>query len=440
MDKRYAFYGQAEKLHRFYDSSWAESLKNHFPDNFNKLVDLALNKGYHLDYATKDITGWVKLADPACSEHSKPYQIVSSRKKTQEWSLVEEMTLPGVMTSIIELAKTSTLKHIAKSQGKLYRWKNMFIVPTSEWYHPLFAKDLFDIKPEWCDYNLSEEEQNDLLSEMLASGNKPPVGNDPWVVPKNHILEKYKGILKPFPAKVMKRQGKDNTIVSAYIEKHFKKGVKPEKEWNWLKYNNPKEADRLSKKYPKIATEKQWLKTNLTESQQAYVDKWAKVEELVSTDEPDDKLLARLTSEERSLVGNYFKQLNATRSRKGDKKISEYINPIVDRIKEKRPELYKHYTTKKVKTNTTHPFYDITGPGAKNEETMEQFYILAKNGADRPTNALASSLARLAGKNTRYPEFAEEIRKLRPDWFDKKLIAKDRSDRFHKRGKYKETI
>ena len=84
--------------------------------------------------------------------------------------------------------------------------------------------------------------------------------------------------------------------------------------------------------------------------------------------------------------------------------------------------------------------YDITGPGAKNEETMEQFYILAKNGADRPTNALASSLAKLAGKNTRYPEFAEEIRRLRPDWFDKKAIRKDIMDRFHKRGKYKETV
>ena len=260
MDKRYAFYGQAEKLHHFYNGSWAESLKHHFPKNFTKLVDLAVNKGYNSKIAASDITGWVKLADPACSEHSEPYKIVSSRKKNQEWSSVEEMTLPGVMTNIIELAKTSTLKNIPKSQGKLYRWKNMFLFPNSEWYHPLFAKDLFDIKPEWCDYILSEEEQYDLLSEMLAAGNKPPVNYEPWVIPKDHILAKHTGAVRPFPAKVMIRLGKDKAILSAYIEKHFKKGVKPEKEWRWLQYNNPKEADRLSKKYPKIATEKQWLK------------------------------------------------------------------------------------------------------------------------------------------------------------------------------------
>ena len=129
MDKRYAFYGQAEKLHHFY-GGWAQTLEHHFPENFTKLVDLAVDKGYNPKIAANDITGWVKLADPACSEHSEPYQIVSSRKKSKEWLLVEAMTLPGVMTSIIELAKTSTLKHIPKSQGKLYRWKNMFIVST----------------------------------------------------------------------------------------------------------------------------------------------------------------------------------------------------------------------------------------------------------------------------------------------------------------------
>ena len=104
----------------------------------------------------------------------------------------------------------------------------------------------------------------------------------------------------------------------------------------------------------------------------------------------------------------------------------------------KNEEEYCHYTKYNAKNEEDYCHY--TKYNAKNEETMEQFYILAKNGADRPTNALASSLAKLAGKNTRYPEFAEEIRRLRPDWFDKKLIAKDRSDRFHKRGKYKEIV
>jgi hypothetical protein len=436
LNHRYVYKGMSAKLHAWYDGPWSLSIQEAFSENFQKLFELSVSKGNRPEYAKLDVAGWVKLADPSCYDHSEPYKRVQDCKKSKDFALVEQMTLPGFMTDIIEFAKKSDRK--LPPAGKMSRWIGMFIYPNSEWYHSEFAKDLYKIQPGWCTYVLKEDEQKELLAYFRKVTGKMPTGRDPWIIPKHSILDKFKGSFLPLASSVTKKFA-DKDLMIAYYEEQLKANIKP-KEWRWLEYNYPEYAQSLKEKYPKVTNKKEWLANNLTKPQQAQVDKWLKVEELVSTDEPDDKLLARLTSEERSLVGNYFKQLNASRSRKGDKKISEYVNPIIDRIKEKRPELYKHYTTKKVKTNTTHPFYDITGPGAKNEETMEQFYILAKNGADRPTNALASSLAKLAGKNTRYPEFAEEIRRLRPDWFDKKLLAKDRSDRFHKRGKYKETV
>ena len=107
MIKRYAFYGQAAKLHEFYDGNWSESVKTHNTATFNKLVDIAVAKGYHPDIASKDITGWVKLADPACADYDERYRAVSTTKKSKEWALVESLTLPGLMSKIIEEAKIS---------------------------------------------------------------------------------------------------------------------------------------------------------------------------------------------------------------------------------------------------------------------------------------------------------------------------------------------
>jgi hypothetical protein len=437
---RYAYKNRAHYLHHYYDGSWAENIPQHNSDVYNKLYKMFISEGYTEKTAHSEITRAVKLLDPSCYDLKEEYKFIQDRKKyynKEKLALFERLTLPGLMTSIIEEAKNSN--RVRPTRGQTSVWIGKFIRPTSDDYHPLFAKDLYDIKPQWCVATLSVEEQKEFLGLFISKHKRFPMkSNDKWEIPKNSIWNKFKGNLQPSPNSISKKFG-DIELLVANIEMQLKQGKKP-KEWNNFEYNYPEQAKELAEKYLEVVNKQKWLKINLTESQQTQVDKWLKVEELVSTDEPDDKLLARLTSEERSLVGNYFKQLDASRSRKGDKKISEYINPIVNRLKEKRPELYKHYTTKKVKTNTTHSFYDITGPGAKNKETMEALFQLAKSGADRPNDrSTNTSLNRFTGKNTRYPEFAEEIRKLRPEWFDQKLLAKDRSDRFHKRGKYKET-
>lgn len=435
MIERYAFYGQAAKLHEFYDGSWSENIKTHNTAIFNKLVDIAVAKGYHPDIAAKDITGWVKLADPACADYDERYRAVSTTKKSKDWALVESLTLPGLMASIIEEAKTSKARYISRSHRGA-AWMKQFIVPGKEWYHPMFAKDLYEVKPEWCEYGLSDDEQKELLVHMISKG-KIPTGADPWIVSKEHPLAKFKGTLRPLPAKSFKAFGKKDLIISK-IEQDLKKGIKP-KEWNWLEYNYANDAQQLSKKYPEVVNKQNWYRENLTEPQQKQLEGWMKVEQLVSTNETDEELMSRLDSKDKMLVGNHFKQLDAERSHKNQKKMNEYIVPIVNRLKEKRPALYQLYTSKK--DNTTNRLYDITGPGAKNKETQELLFKLAKEGKDRPEDkALTYALSSFTRKGTRYPEFAEAIKKLRPDWFDKKLLAKDRSDRFHKRGKYKEKI
>ena len=440
LNTRYTYKGRADRLHYFYDGSWAGSLEECYPENYSWLIAYFEDKGYDTEHIRLAVKKWVKLCDPSCYTAGSAYQAIQNLKLTKELlGVIQQMSLPGLMTEIIEFAKAKpNAKHFPKDKLRFSRWVSLFIYPFSEHYHEMFAKDLYNIAPQLCVAELTKVEQQELL-EIYMKKNKclPKRQDDAWVIPVDSRWAKFKGSFNTGPYWTWKRYGKEDQT-KFFVEVSIKQGNRPE-QWDNIKKMFPDYANEVENKYPDIFVKKiDWYRNNLTNPQQKQLEGWTKVEALVSTDESDDELLARLSREERMLVGNYFKQLDATRSHKNQKKINEFIVPIVNRLKQKRPALYQLYTSKK--DNTTNRLYDITGPGAKNEETMEQFYILAKNGADRPTNALASSLAKLAGKNTRYPEFAEEIRRLRPDWFDKKAIRKDIMDRFHKRGKYKETV
>lgn len=419
---RYAFYGQGQKLHHWYDSSWSESLSIHYPDTFQRLVDLAIQKGYHKDIAKKDITGWVKLADPACKDLNEKYSTVQSKKKSKDWKLVESMTLPGLMCSIIDLAKKLKTPYIPRERGKELRWISEFIVPGTEWYNSLFAKDLYDIKPEWCKYSLSEEEQKEILAYMINKTGKIPVGRDHWIIPPTHRLSKFKGKIGPLASASFKKFGKKGLIVNM-IEESLKRGIKP-KEWDWFEYNYADDAKRLKEKYPKITNRQQWLKDNLTPTQQAKVDKWNRVAELVLNDVDDYTLVKGMSTEERSIVGNHLKQLDQTFAFVPDK-TRDIIEPIIEKIKKQRPVLYELYCHTKLEVEGGNKLaYWISD--IENKQIQQQIVEQANKGItyeELDTN-LKRSMNAFMRSNTRYPEFKKEIEQMRPDWFDEKLRKK----------------
>lgn len=420
MIERYAFYGQAAKLDKFYDKGWAESLRDHNTATFNKLVDIAVAKGYHPDIASKDITGWVKLADPACADYDERYRAVSTTKKSKDWELVESLTLPGLMTSIIEEAKTSKARYIPRTH-RGHRWLKDFIAPGREWYNPLFAKDLYKVKPEWCEYSLSEDEQKELLAYMIDKTGKVPNGRDPWIVPKEHPLAKFKGTLRPLASKAFKSYGKKGLIVNM-IEQSLKKGVKP-KEWNWFEYNYSEDAKRLRVKYPKITNQQQWLKDNLTPAQQEKVDKWKRIAELVLNDLDDYTLVKGMTKEERSIVGNHLKMLDTEIVRTPDKaRIT--IQEIKEKIKQQRPILYNLYCHTKLETTSN--ILSEWMRDVENKEKHKEFIEKANTGIDYQDMSKEErySLSSFTRKGTKYPEFKKQIEQMRPDWFDEKLRKK----------------
>lgn len=412
MINRYAYYGQAAKLHEFYDGSWSENVKVHNTATFNKLVDIAVSKGYHPDIASKDITGWVKFSDPACADYDERYRAVSTTKKSKDWTLVESLTLPGLMASIIEEAKKSKARYIPrKHRGAA--WMKQFIVPGKEWYHPMFAKDLYKLKPEWCEYSLTDDEQKELLAYMIDKGNTP-TGRDPWMVPKEHTLTKFKGTLRPLASKAFKTFGKKGLIVSM-IEQNLKNGIKP-KEWDWFEYNYTDDAKRLKEKYPKITNQQLWLKDNLTPTQQAKVDKWNRVAELVLNDVDDYTLVKGMNKEERSIVGNHLKMLDKNMTFDSDK-VKSIVFPIIEKIKQQRPVLYNLYCHTKLETTSnvlTEWMRDI-----ENKQKQQQIFEQAKQGTEyfELNTDLRRSMNCFVRKGTKYTQFKKQIEQMRPDWF-----------------------
>lgn len=428
MIKRYAFYGQAAKLDKFYNGPWSENIKKNNPDTFRQIVEILQSAGFQKDYAEYVATG-VKLADPACADYDERYRAVSTTKKSKDWALVESLTLPGLMASIIEEAKKSKARYLPK--GQMSAWKGQFIVPGKEWYHPLFAKDLYKVKLEWCEYILTDDEQKELLAYMIDKGNTP-TGRDPWIVPKEHPLAKFKGTLRPLASKAFKTFGKKGLIVSM-IEQNLKNGIKP-KEWSWFEYNYADDAERLKEKYPKVASQQQWLKDNLTPTQQAKVDKWNRVAELVLNDLDDCTLVKGMSKEERSIVGNHLKMLDTEIVRTPDKaRIT--IQEIKEKIKQQRPVLYNLYCHTKLETTSTiltEWMRDI-----ENKEKHKEFIEKAKQGIDYQDMSKEErySLSSFTRKGTKYPEFKKEIEQVSPDWFDEKMRKKLIRERFNTKKK-----
>lgn len=410
-----------EKLHYFYQGSWIEGIPTHFADEYNKLVELWVAKGYHPDIAKLDAKGCVPLLDPGLAQYNETYAAVAQGKKTKEVELLERMTIPGVMLSIIELAKVSKKRHLPRS--KMAAWKNTFLNPSSEWYHPVFAKDLYKIKPQWCVAELTDDEQKEFLAYMLKKNKKPPVGRDPWLVPASSHWSKFKGSLGPLASRAYKKHGNEK-IYFELIKQKCEKGERiDDKTYNWVKGNFPTEFEQLKADYPEVLDRNTWLKNNLTSVQQQKVDKWKQVVDLVVNDTDDYTLIKNMTKEQRALVGNHLKMLDQSFAFQTQKMI-EILKPMIDNIKMARPALYQLYC-KTEQTNTTNKLfqymYDI-----ENEKAHEEILELARSGAPWPygDRTLTGKISSFTRKGTRFPEFAEELKTLRPDWFDKKAAKK----------------
>lgn len=416
MINRYAFYGQAAKLHQFYDGSWYENFAKNNDETVKKLVDIAVAKGYHPDIARLDIAGWIKLADPACADYDERYRAVSTTKKSKEWALVESLTLPGLMVKIIEEAKVSKKRYLP--YGQMSRWKGAFIRPTDEWYNPLFAKDLYKIKPEWCEYSLTLEEQKEFLAYMSSKGIVPTNRSVGWEVPKDSPWSKFKGTLRPLPYMAYKKVGKKNIVIQM-VKESLKKGIKP-KEWDNFCKLCPEESKKLQEEFFEVTNKKAWLQENLTPNQQEKLDKWNRVAELVLNDLDDYTLVKGMSTEERALVGNHLKQLDQTFAFQSEK-VRNIIEPIIEKIKQQRPVLYTLYCHTKLDTTGNKLEYWMRD--FENKEKHKEFIKKAKANVqykDLGTDE-RYSLSSFTRKGTKYPAFKKEIEKMRPDWFDQTL-------------------
>lgn len=419
MLKRYAFMDRPEKLHYFYQGSWIEGIPTHFTDEYNKLVELWVAKGYHPDIAKLDAKGCVPLLDPGLAQYNETYAAVAKGKKTKEVELLERMTIPGVMLSIIELAKVSKKRHLPRS--KMSAWKNTFLRPTSEWYHPVFAKDLYKIKPEWCEYELTDDEQKEFLAYMLKKNKKPPVGRDPWIIPVSSPWAKFKGSLRPLASRAYKKHG-DNKIYFELIKQKCQKGERIDDQlYKWAKGNFPTEFEQLKADYPEVLDQQKWLKNNLTPVQQQKVDKWKQVVDLVVNDKDDYILIKDMTKEERSLVGNHLKMLDQSFAFQPQKMI-DTLKPMIDDIKKARPALYHRYCKERTKWENGGGKLVDWLRDHENKQAQEEILQMARNGAPWPygDKTLRGKIKSFTRKSTKYPEFAEELKTLRPDWFDKK--------------------
>jgi hypothetical protein len=336
------------------------------------------------------------------------------------------------MSKIIEEAKISKKRYLP--YGQMSRWKSLFIQPTAEWYNPLFAKDLYKLKPEWCEYSLTDDEQKELLAYMIDNTGKVPTGRrDPWIIPKEHTLAKFKGTLRPLASKAFKTFGKKGLIVSM-IEQNLKNGIKP-KEWSWFEYNYADDAKRLKEKYLNVASQQQWLKDNLTPIQQDKVDKWNRVAELVLNDVDDYELVKGMSKEERSIVGNHLKMLDKDMVFDSNK-VKGIVFPIIGKIKHQRPVLYELYCHTTLKTATGNILAEWMRD-IENKEKHKEFIEKAKQGIDYQDMSKEErySLSSFTRKGTKYPEFKKEIEQVSPDWFDEKMRKKLIRERFNTKKK-----
>ena len=324
LNTRYTYKGRADRLHYFYDGSWAGSLEECYPENYSWLIAYFEDKGYDTEHIRLAVKKWVKLCDPSCYTAGSAYQAIQNLKLPKELlGVIQQMSLPGLMTEIIEFAKAKpNAKHFPKDKLRFSRWVSLFIYPFSEHYHEMFAKDLYNIAPQLCVAELIKVEQQELL-EIYMKKNKclPKRQDDAWVIPVDSRWAKFKGSFNTGPYWTWKRYGKEDQT-KFFVEVSIKQGNRPE-QWDNIKKMFPDYANEVENKYPDIFVKKiDWYRNNLTNPQQKQLEGWTKVEALVSTDESDDELLARLSRVERMLVGNYFKQLDATRSHKNQKKIN----------------------------------------------------------------------------------------------------------------------
>ena len=430
MDKRYIFKGKSDFFHSWYDGPWSETVEIYFPDQFKKLLDIAIEKGISKHKAPYHVRGWVKLMDPSCIEAHKLYEIVHDTKFDKRVELIQQMTLPGLMTFIIDMAKKTKKRYLSRGESgsienRIIRLISDLIRPSSALYHKQFAEDLFAIKPEWCNATLSKDEVKELIQIYFNKHGEAPVGLEAkWFIPSDHRLFGFKGSIRPTPNGAYRSLGNIDERTKQILLATIKAGKKPQK-WGVFKYRHKDWCEMIENQYPEILKYKTWIIDNLTDKQQKEVDNWKKLEQLLCNKMTANELFTKYDSVTNNFIGNHMKNINAKRNF-SPKKVLDIINPIKSKIKKWRPELIKLYT----KGDTRHRIYQLK-VDVKNKDSMNKFLEMAKNGEDRPSDpALNYSLTRLTAKNTKYPKWTKQIKSIRPDWFDKKILGRNRRLKF----------
>lgn len=430
----------ADRLHELYRSVWPTKLSKDLSQDFDQAYGnwpIRNDK----DYLRRAVIKLIRISDPnmqlctlpADDTHGKNIRYQDINKdvitSTQLKKTILDLTVPGIMGKTIIYAKNN--QKLPNSQEPFSSFIQKFATPSSIYYHDKFAKDLWKVAPRsWKTKLLNDDEEKFEMLELWLKHNKKlnraPNVKDQWVVPKGHRLYEYfkQGFrILPAPGTVW-NQFKGAKQELAILLPLIKKGVMP-KGWHTFKYRHPDEAEKIAKKYPKalLGDRDEYWKENLTPVQKAKVDKWKEFLKLVKKypKMPMLKWWDKLSKNERYLVGNHAKYLDAKFSLHGKTgKLAEWLQPIQDEVNKLRPEL-KDWYVKKQKVGTL-PIRLLQ----QNAKAQEKLMKLATSGKARPTGALSYSLTGFTRKNSKYPDFNEKIRKIRPDWFDQKILARNR--------------
>ena len=468
LNKRYCYdTSMGHKVDNYYSGHYGEVLRKDFDTTHNKLLELGTTvSNYRPDVLTVDIPKWVRLSDPSCINVSDAHRTIQNRKfKNKFYNIIQQMTLPGLMTSIMTLAKNKP----TDEKGKLRQWVIKFINPSSEWYHEKFAKDLFETHPAWCTINLNKDQMKELIEYYISSTGKIPSStHDKWILPKNHPLTRFKGSIINGLLLSYKKLGTGADKRKFLIEMNMKKLQKElidrkqikfsfpptpiGKEFHVFKTIDPAWHKTMLEKYKYLNDVEYRKNTFLPEGCRKQVDRWNATLQLIDTKETDEELMCRFAHEfhgsrpkggtlgsKVAVISNTFSIMvrcwgttsTNAKQKNRNKIMSNEVRSIIKKIKEKRPLLvdffeYKAGIKKKCElsdwTNFTAPWTSCKIREQSKIPSLEKKYLKIAKDKKVLGKPLGGFMAKLNMLVTRQGSvgFQKEIKKLRPEWFERK--------------------
>jgi hypothetical protein len=452
--QRYNFHSKefADYQHNYQLRSGDGHWKRH-PEKFEQIFQLAPN----VDKETmrKDIHKWIRLFDPNmlyCSEpaYGGPGPIISYKQiqavgfngvPAEVKDIVYSMTVGGMMYECIQYALAN--KHRDRSERNYHsQMIEMHAIPGRPWYNKKFAEDLYAIVPKWARYTMSDEEARDLLSLFVQRHKRlPNTLKDSWVIPHNHPLHelvrlKFWFSENPFG---FTKKSKGHQPFLSQAEQELKNGKIPSNQ-DWLKYNHLDQWNKWMKQYPKVYEQtREYKLKNKNPSKLAKnpLKNWQNVNDLLfKTDKLTVQQYLDWSTDDKSIVGNHLKLIDAKMPWAHETVVAD-IQKIKNKIKKHRADIVNLYMKTNQPSNTSNlrsqVKYDYS-----NIKKQQLLLKLAETSVQRPEdNSLNCALASFTRKNTRFPDFNKKIRRLRPEWFDLKIIGRYQKIRYKLKHKIK---